>query len=102
MCPVQYNSRCLSISAEVCAWNHSQDSWLRMKRGNVAKHPVGDPWIYQVFLLHLNCIYKNYSLEFSCITQHQLLEKLLDKDILEIMLRTVWEVTRGNAEINPK
>ena len=45
---------------------------------------------------------KNFSLEFSCITQHPLLDKLLDKDILEIMLRTVWEVTRGNAEINPK
>ena len=41
-------------------------------------------------------------LELSCITDHPLLEKLLDADVLEIMLRMVWEVTRGNSDITPK
>jgi hypothetical protein len=44
--------------------------------------------------------YTKYSLEFSCITHYPILEKLLDKDIVEIMIRTVWEDARGNAEIN--
>ena len=38
----------------------------------------------------------------DCITSHPLLNKLLDKDVLEVMLSVVVEVTRGNSEITHK
>ena len=36
------------------------------------------------------------------MTEHPLLEKLLDRDVLEVMLHMHWERTRGGGEITHK
>ena len=38
-------------------------------------------------------------LELDCITHHAFLPKLLDPIMLEIMLRSQWEITKGHKDI---
>ena len=41
-------------------------------------------------------------IDLDCITQHPLLDKLLDRDVLEVMLSVIVDITRGNSETTPK
>ena len=55
-----------------------------------------------VHALHSDHLILNPLLELSCMTEHPLLEKLLDRDVLEVMLHMHWERTRGGGEITHK
>ena len=45
----------------------------------------------------------NYNyLDMECISQHEMIAKLLDPVVLEVNLRIRWEVTMGDREINNK
>ena len=41
-------------------------------------------------------------IDLDCITQHPLLDKLLDRDVLEVMLSVIVDITRGDSETTPK
>ena len=41
-------------------------------------------------------------IDLDCITQHPLLDKLLDGDVLEVMLSVIVDITRGSSETTPK
>ena len=68
--------------------------------------PLGSCVKYDAYILnklmqkHITA--ENFLTGLDCITRHPLLEKLLEREVLEVMLSVIVEVTRGNSQTTPK
>ena len=52
--------------------------------------------------IQINAKAQKLSTGLECVTRHPLLEKLLERDVLEVMLSVIVEVTRGNSQTTAK